>query len=276
VRQNTTNSPGRYLLAGVCIVAAFIVLYVYFVRTESGQQIDQLAYNGADFGWRSVTPVTRRLLDALPGISGVIGFVLTVVIVLVRRNWTTFVVALAAAAAAAASTQILKYAILTRPDLGVEGFADNSFPSGHTTVAAASALAVFLVSSARTRPIVAGLGSAYTVIAGASTLANQWHRPSDVIAALLVVAFWGCAAGFLLAVLVPGRAEVRATSRSRLLLWLLGPFVVVAAIAFVLTLINSTKDDPDTVIAYIGGVAAIIAVGFTLAVMAVRTFARLP
>lgn len=276
MRSIPSTSPLRYLGAALAAVALFVLLYLFFVRTRDGQLVDQLAYDGADFGWRSVTPFTRRVLDSLPAVSGVVGVLLTMTIALVRRNWLTLLVAIGAAGAATATTQILKYVVLGRPDLGVEGFAENSFPSGHTTVAAASALAVFLVSSPRTRPAVAGWGAAFTVVAGVSTLANQWHRPSDVIAALLVVAVWGCIAGIVLALLRPAAFRgPRRVGRGRLW-WLAIPFLSLTAIAFVITYLNAAEEDPNTVIAYIGGATAIIAAGFLLALGAIRTFSRLP
>lgn len=276
MRVSTRASPVRYLAAAVAAAVVLVLLYIFFVRTQIGQTVDQLAYDGADFGWRSVTPFTRRLLDALPLISGVLGGLLTVVIAVFRRNWLTLAVALCAAVAAAATTQILKYVVFDRPDLGVEGFADNSFPSGHTTVAAASALAVFLVSSPRARPAVAGWGAAFTVLAGVSTLANQWHRPSDVIAALLVVAVWGCVVGAVLAVVRPAALTGQRTSGRGWLWWIVIPFLAVTAVAFVITYLGASSENPDTVIAYIGGASAIIASGFVLALGAIRTFARLP
>jgi membrane-associated phospholipid phosphatase len=279
MRSAPTVNPDRFAVGALGTVVVFAVLYVFFVRTHEGQLIDQLSYDGADYSWRTVTPYTRRLLDALPAISGVTGLILTVVIALIRRSPVTVIIALGAAAAAAATTQVLKYGILSRPDLGVEGYADNSFPSGHTTVAAASALAVFLVSPPRARPAVAAWGTAFTVLAGVSTLANQWHRPSDVIAALLVVAFWGCIAGAVLAaVRPPGSVHAtapRASPGRRW--WVVVPFVLVTGIAFVFTFMGTSDgSSSSTLIAYVGGAAAIIASGFVLALVATRVFARLP
>lgn len=278
MRHHPMIRPLAFVLAASASVAVFIVLYLFFVRTHDGQLVDQLAYDGAEFGRRSVAPFAQQVLDALPAVSGVIGVVLTIIVVLVRRAWLGLLIAFGAAGAAAATTQILKYAVLSRPDFGVEGYASNSFPSGHTTVAAASALAVFLVASPRRRPAVAAWGTAFTVLAGVSTLANQWHRPSDVIAALLVVAFWGCAGGIALSVLghgatdaVPGRAGIR-------LWWIVLPFVLVTLVAFLITFqsASTAHESPNTLIAYVGGATAIIASGFTLALLATRTFSRLP
>ncbi|MGO4690692.1 phosphatase PAP2 family protein [Glaciibacter sp. 2TAF33] len=270
--------PLVFLLAASASVAVFIVLYLFFVRTHDGQLVDQLAYDGAEFGRRSVAPFAQQLLDALPTVSGVIGVVLTIVVALVRRNWLGLLIAFGAAGAAAATTQLLKYVILSRPDFGVEGYAGNSFPSGHTTVAAASALAVFLVSSPRSRPTVAAWGTAFTVLAGVSTLANQWHRPSDVVAALLVVAFWGCAGGLALSLF--GRQAAGAAPRRTGVVrwWIAVPFLLVSLVAFLITFqsASTANDSPNTVIAYVGGATAIIASGFTLALLATRTFSRLP
>ena len=272
---STWISPARYLAGALCAALAFAALYFYFVQSYNGQIVDQLAFDGAEFGSRSVTPLTIALLDMVPLISALIGLVLTLVIAAVRRNWATLVVALGAAGAAAATTQVLKYSALTRPDLGVAGYAANSFPSGHTTVAAASALAVFLISSPRMRPLVGAWGSAFAVAAGLSTVANHWHRPSDVIAGLLVVAFWGCVAGVVLACLQPAGAAVDRPWRAGRLAWIVAPFAVITGLAFVITVLRATGDSTETLIAYIGGMAAIVAAGFALALIGTRLFARL-
>lgn len=276
VRTTSRMNPARYLGGAVLAIVAFVALYLFFVRTQQGQAIDQLAYDGADFGRRSVTPFTRGVLDALPLASVVVGLLLTIVVALVRRNGRTLVVAMGVAVAAIATTQLLKYGVLSRPGLGVEGYAGNSFPSGHTTVAAASALAIFLVSSPRTRSWVGVWGTAFAVLAGVSTLADGWHRPSDVIAALLVVAFWGCLGGVILALGRPRQSGLpRATGVSRQW-WFALPFVVVSAAAFLVTFLHASGDASGALVAYIGGVTAIIAAGFVIALAASRLFARLP
>ena len=125
--------------------------------------------------------------------------------------------------------------------------------------------------------MVGAWGSFFAVIAGVATLANQWHRPSDVIAALLVVAFWGCVGG---AVLAHGRTglvdEASRASGSGKRWWIVIPFVAVTGMAFVITFLRASSQSPSTLIAYIGGVTAIIAAGFVIALVATRLFARLP
>ncbi|MFC5928372.1 phosphatase PAP2 family protein [Cryobacterium melibiosiphilum] len=279
MRTTSSARPLAYLGGAVLLAVVFAALYVVFVRTITGQVADQLSYDGAENGWRSVTPFTRRLLDAVPMVSVVIGLVLTGIITLVRRNWATLIVALAAAGAATVSAQILKYVILDRPDLDVIGYAGNSFPSGHTTVAAASALVVFLVASPRTRPIIAAAGTSFAIAAGVATLANQWHRPSDVVAALLVVAFWGCLAGVVLSVRARAAhavASVGTRARApRWWLWLV-PIVGLTGLSLAVTVLRASADSPGMLVAYVGGVVGIVGVGLVLAFAGTRLFARLP
>ena len=283
VRTSSTISPVRYLVAAFAAIILFAGLYLYFVRTLSGQAMDQLAFDGAEFGRRSVTPLAQELLDAVPLVSVIVGLLLTGVVTVVRRNGKTLIVAFGAALAAVVSTQLLKMILLTRPDLGVEGYDGNSFPSGHTTVAAASALAVFLVASPRTRGLAALGGSGFAILAGVATLANGWHRPSDVIAALLVVALWGCVAGLVLTrgpwsrgVASLGGKNARPPGVDRLQLRILIPFAVVAVAAFLVTYFRAFGDTPGTLIAYIGGVTAIVAAGLGIGLTGIRLFAPLP
>lgn len=256
-------------------VAVFAVLYLVFVRSRIGQQIDESAYTGADQWKGGLYELADAFLNALPAASVVIGCVAAVVIVLVRRNWTVFLVAVGVAAAANASTQILKYTILSRPAKGVDVGLSNSLPSGHTTVAASAALLVFLVTSSRFRPLAAVIGSSFTIVAGCSTLVEQWHRPSDVVAGMVVVAFWGCIGGLILAAMRARTvgAEPRLT---------LGPLLVVAVVAaavaiasLAVTYFSAQSGAHHLFIAYAGGVAAIIGSGFLLAVLANRVFRAL-
>ncbi|MFF1875520.1 phosphatase PAP2 family protein, partial [Kitasatospora herbaricolor] len=165
-------------------------MYLVFVRSYMGQLIDEKAFAGADVWKGDLIDFAHAFLNALPALSVILGAAVAIVVVLVRRNWRVFFVAVVAAALANASTQVLKYAILSRPEKGIDAGLSNSLPSGHTTVAASAALVVFLVAGPRFRPLAAVVGSTFSIAAGASTLVEQWHRPSDVIAGLLVVAFW--------------------------------------------------------------------------------------
>jgi membrane-associated phospholipid phosphatase len=65
-----------------------------------------------------------------------------------------------------------------------------SWPSGHSTAAAALALCAVLVSPARFRPVVAALGVLFVLAIGFSLLMLGWHMPSDVLGGYLVAGLW--------------------------------------------------------------------------------------
>src|SRR5690606_39114784 len=77
-------------------------------------------------------------------------------------------------------------------------FAGNSLPSGHATAAAAFAIGLTLVLPPRARGPVSLVGATYAAVVGVATLSSGWHRPSDVVAAYLVVGGWAAAAGLVL------------------------------------------------------------------------------
>ena len=272
MRMNTRARPGIFVMAAFGVAVAFVVVYLVGVRTRTGQQLDERAFDGARLGQRSIAPVTLSLLDSLPVIAVVIAFLVAVVVTAVRRNWASFVIAMVAAALANLATQVLKELVLDRPDFGVHGYAFNSFPSGHTTLAASAALVFFLAVSPNLRPMAAAMGAVFTIVTGVSTLANQWHRPSDVIAALLVAAFFGCLAGAVLTGLQPHHDPPARSPWNNALSWVAGLCVVVAGVAFVGSAAELPLPRISLPLAYIGGVAGISAVGFLLAVAASRSF----
>lgn len=245
------------IVGAVVISVVFVAVALYFVTTHSGQLLDQRAFDGARLGQRTVAPFTLSLLDAIPIIGVAIALVVAFLVTIVRRNFRVLVVGLGAAALANIVTQVVKNLLLERPDLGVEGYALNSLPSGHTTLAASSALVVFLVSSPRMRPMVGTAGALFTTAVGVSTLANQWHRPSDVVASLLLVSFFGCLAGL---VVIRSRFTPDVPPRdlwSRALILLVLPCAGLAAATFFVSIFEP--------LAYIGAAAAIAACVFFVA-----------
>jgi membrane-associated phospholipid phosphatase len=272
MRMNTRARPGVFVMAASGVAVAFTLVYLFGVRTRAGQVLDERAFDGARLGQRSIAPVTLSLLDSLPVIAVVIAFLVTVVITAARRNWTSFIIAMVAAGLANLATQVLKDLVLDRPDFDVHGYAFNSFPSGHTTLAASAALVFFLAVRPNLRPMAAAIGALFTIVTGVSTLANQWHRPSDIIAALLVVACFGCLAGAVLTGLQPHHDPPARSPWNSALDWVALLSVVVAGLAFAASAAELPLPRISLPLAYIGGVAGISAVGFLLAVAASRSF----
>ncbi len=96
------------------------------------------------------------------------------------------------------TTEVLKKVILPRPALDPNarsGLVTNIFPSGHTTIGMATAVAFVLVVPYRLRGLAALAGGFYAAGLAAATLEAGWHRTSDAVGAIFLVlgmALWAC------------------------------------------------------------------------------------
>ena len=124
--------------------------------------------------------------------------VVVLLVTVIHRRWRAAGIAVAACVGANIATQVLKDLLPPRPYRGVETLELNSLPSGHTTLAASAAAAVFLMASPRWRPLAGFVGGTFAIASGMSTLVNQWHRPADVVAAFLLVGCFMIPAGWLI------------------------------------------------------------------------------
>lgn len=264
--------------AAVVVVGVLAALGVWgtwrvFVGTYEGQLLDQAAFEGAAFGRNELWRVAEPVLDVIsvPFIAGVLA--IAVVVALVRRRWLLAAQVALLIAGANASGQLLKYGLLDRPDLEVGDRLANTLPSGHTIAATSCAVALVLVVPRKARAVVAVVGGLYAAGTGVSTLIGAWHRPGDVVAAVLLVLAWTC----LVRALGPSgsrgsRADHRRESTAASLL-LAGAVVAggVAALALTRTLealrqvegqYHSTglEGHEDLITAYAGGSLGILAV----------------
>lgn len=196
-RRPAASNPLPFLTAAVLCVTALAGVYGFFVHTAVGQLLDEAALREAELHQTRISAGLQEFLDLLPLLSVVIAAAVILFVTMVQRRWAAAILATVAMFGANLTTQVLKE-VLERPELGVQTLATNSLPSGHTTLAASSAATVLLVVSPRWRPLAAAAGGSYAVICGAATLINLWHRPSDVIAAYLVVGVWTAIAGWII------------------------------------------------------------------------------
>lgn len=187
-----------FAVATLACVTGLAATYYYFVRTTTGQFIDESALVEAVAIHGPAGKVTTRFLDWLPTISLVMAAVVVLLVTVIHRRWRAAGIALLACVGANLATQVLKALLPARPALGVETLELNSLPSGHTTLAASAAAAVFLMASPRWRPLAGFVGGSFAIASGVSTLVNQWHRPADVVAAFLLVGCFMIPAGWLI------------------------------------------------------------------------------
>lgn len=187
-----------FFFATLACIVGVVATYYYFVRTTTGQFIDESALVEAVDIHGPAGKASTQFLDWLPTISLVMAAVVVLLVALIRRRWSAAGITLTACIGANIATQVIKDVLPARPDTGVVTLELNSLPSGHTTLAASAAAAVFLMSSPRWRPFVGFAGGTFAIASGASTLINQWHRPADVVAAFLLVGAFMVPAGWLI------------------------------------------------------------------------------
>lgn len=189
------------LIAAVAQVAAVEVVRRVFLGTIRGQLVDTAALDANTIGRSHIEGLVDTVLSAMTVVSLAAATIAIGFIALIRGR-----VALAAATTllivgANLTTQVVKQ-LVERPDYGVDlarAAAGNSLPSGHTTVAASVAVALVLVLPSQVRGVAAVVGAGYAALAGVATMSAGWHRPSDAVAALLIVGAWAAVAGLLLA-----------------------------------------------------------------------------
>ncbi len=206
----------RWWLALILLIALFCVEYVFFVLLRAGQWADQASFMAWSQWWprtELLDPV-RQFLDLLPVNCGVVAGIFLLYRVIRDRSFIRAIVAILGAAAALGTTQLLKHEILIRPDFNF-GTTGNSFPSGHTTAAAAAMGLMYLMSPPKLRPVIQPIVWLFATVTGVATLVCGWHRPSDIAAGFLVTAFWMVIASVVLQRIQPLSHEVRKTGWSR-------------------------------------------------------------
>jgi membrane-associated phospholipid phosphatase len=184
------------VLAAIEVVCLAAVIR-FFVRSEHGQLLDTIALEGNWIGRSRIEDLVDTVLNTVSVVSLVAATAVIGFIALIRRRVAVAFGAMLLIVGANVTTQVIKL-LLDRPELGVDverAAAGNSLPSGHTTVAAAVVVALVLVLPAGVRGAVGVIGAVAAAFVGVATLSAGWHRPSDVVAALLVVGVWAGVAG---------------------------------------------------------------------------------
>jgi membrane-associated phospholipid phosphatase len=195
-----------------------VASYVGLVLTAPGQALENAALRGADqVAERSVADSDEALAGITVASLGV-ACLLIAVVGLVRRSLPLALAAVGTVVAGQVVTQGLKRFLLPRPALveASEAYTENSFPSGHTTIALTVLAAALLLATWRTRGVVLFLVASWAVAIAGYTLESKWHRLSDTLGSAgvtLVIAslaaLWLHRRGLVRAVGTPGhRARI--------------------------------------------------------------------
>ena len=180
----------KYVCALIFFAAATWASLHYFVMTASGQAFDERSFIEFQAQFTEYQASSLKALDSLPAAVGVIAVIALAMVLIFKHRFLPALVGIGAATMACASTFVLKHYLITKPDFGIQDALNNSSPSGHTTFAAAAGTALLVAAPRAWRPTVAFFASIATFVVGVSTIINGWHRPGDIISAILVTAFW--------------------------------------------------------------------------------------
>lgn len=196
-------------MSGTILCAVlFIAVYLIFVLSVPGQLIDVAVGATPEHVDHQLPPLDPENRWIAVWILAPPAFVLAA-LTLPSRDYRTLAIAVGMVIAANITTQVVKHGWLERPELIAGTGTTNALPSGHTTMAAAAAVAVFLAVDARHRPLVGMLAAVWGGGWGTYIFIEDWHRPSDMVAAYLVVAGWGLVGGWLIMRIVPQRNTLR-------------------------------------------------------------------
>jgi membrane-associated phospholipid phosphatase len=227
------------VVAAAAQLAALALVHRVFVGTARGQLLDTAALDGNSIGRSHIEGLVDSVLSAVTVASLVTATIAIGFIALMRGRVVLAAVATLLIVGANLTTELLSR-IVVRPDYAVDverAAAGNSLPSGHTTVAASVVVALVLVLPSRVRGLAGVVGTGYAVLVGVATLSAGWHRPSDSVAALLVVGAWAAVAGLLLVMLDRSAGHPAPPNRTATLMLGIGG-VVLLAVAVVAMLVT--------------------------------------
>jgi membrane-associated phospholipid phosphatase len=277
-RPTTSPTPPRrgagHALAplGVALLAAAATAasYQVFIWSPLGQQIDTAAMRGGDVHHPRVADVLSRTLNGTTLASLVLVCLAAAAVGVLRRRLDLAFGAGLLVVGANVTVQLLK-GRLERPEL--DDFpAPNSFPSGHTAAAASVAFALVLVLPHAVRGMVTLIGAGYVTVIAVATVWAEWHRPSDSLAALLIVLAWSSLAAFLIRLRrlrAAGQAD-RPSRSATLLLLVAGAVTGTAGLFGLGAVLVSQRMSPDlvsgrfTFLTGCAGIAAAVAVAFLI------------
>jgi membrane-associated phospholipid phosphatase len=180
----------RVTFTAVSFALPVLALYLIFVLTRRGQELDAEAFDGG--AWIRESAVALPLAHVRTAVVIVLATVVLVVgsVALVNRRFRTVAVSVVLVAASIGVARLLRFS-LGRPYLGDYAYRYNTFPSGHAAAAGSLAVAILLLlpdcgkKGPRTVAVLA------ITSGGCASVLTFAHRPSDISAGILLVGLIG-------------------------------------------------------------------------------------
>ncbi|MBT2502218.1 phosphatase PAP2 family protein [Curtobacterium sp. ISL-83] len=182
--QSTEPVTGRrWLVIAAASAVVVVVTYLVAVWTVGGQTLENAALRGADQVTNDDLDTANRALNAITISSLAVAVVLVAAVALLRRRIDLAIAGVGVIVLGQVITQTLKRFALPRPPLVhvVGDYSQNSFPSGHTTIAMTVLFAAIIVIPHRWRGITLLVVLTWATGIGAYTVTAKWHRFSDTL-----------------------------------------------------------------------------------------------
>ncbi|WP_410872714.1 phosphatase PAP2 family protein [Nocardia sp. A7] len=216
---------------GIAVIAVAVATATYLlaVRTGTGQAIENAALRGADQASARDANQASHSLDQITVYSLAVAVVAVAAIAALRKRFDLLIAAVGVIVAGQVIVQPLKRYVLPRPELvDITGhYAQNSLPSGHTTIAMTVLFATIIVVPYRWRGLALVIVLTWAVGIGHYTLTAKWHRLSDTIAADAISLALACLASWW----VVARGGVRRyTGRAKVIAVLVTVFATASAV----------------------------------------------
>jgi len=177
----------RVLVATAAGVVLFALQHVA-VQTTAGQLLDERWMSAVRDANETVSAFATGALATVSPFLAIAVLALALTIAGIRRDAVGALHAITVVVVSNVVSQVLKHTVFDRPMLtDVISHTPNSLPSGHTTLAVSLVAAVVAVSPRAAAPLVAIGGLTWAGAAALGTIVAGWHRPSDIVAALLVI-----------------------------------------------------------------------------------------
>lgn len=188
-RRPRVSSIVLSVVFGLLLLAAAAGVWWLGVRTMEGQSYEDMVWSKFDAalpGWLEPVVHVFTISTVVVATSAIMS-IIALAVLIVRKRWLLIAQLAVFGGICFAAAELLK-PLLPRPYLiNLESNPNNSAPSGHVILAATAGVILLCAVPRMCRALVAVIGWAYAVLVGLSVIAGQWHRPTDVIMALLIV-----------------------------------------------------------------------------------------
>ncbi len=187
-RMKLATATARFAASTIVALVLFGLTYWALVATEIGQNLENLAVQGAELRSPAARAASLERLTQISVLTFALAITAVFIVGILRRRPGLGAVVGVIMVLSVVLAELLKE-FLPRPLLvqGPAWILRNTFPSGSAAVATAIAVGALLVAPDRLRWLALAVGASYAAIIGDAIQTSGWHRLSDTFGSTLLV-----------------------------------------------------------------------------------------